>query len=239
MKAKKLVENILGSSDLKQPRSQDSYLKALGRAKAAGQKRAAAAPFAEKLRSLTLVSRLLEESLMEALPTVLQELTRVLDGAVRDRIIERFALAGGFAVIYYGAPIHTADADFLVVFPVAASGLLNPSPIFGYFERRGAHWDGEHLVFNGLKFQLVPANEGLNAEALATAPETPDGFPVVDLEHLIAMKLAVGRGKDRLHISHLVRSGAALDQGKLADILARYHLADRWARFQAESTDWQ
>lgn len=213
---------------LKQPCSQDDYIKALGRAKAAGRRREAARPFAEKLRSVELVSRLLEDSLMEPLPDALDKLMRIFDGAVQAGKTERYALAGGFAIIYYGAPIHTVDADFLVVFPLAASGLLNPSSLFAYFERQGAQWDGEHLVLNGLKFQFVPANDGLNAEALATAQETPDGFWVVDLEHLIALKLSANRPKDRLHIEHLLGSGVVPDAGKLNAILQRYGLNERW-----------
>jgi hypothetical protein len=58
---------------LKQPCSQDEYIKALGRAKLAGLRRAADRPFAEKLRSVEMVSRVLEDSLMEALPTALDK----------------------------------------------------------------------------------------------------------------------------------------------------------------------
>jgi hypothetical protein len=227
MKAREVTETaILG---VKAPNTQAGYIEALARAKARDLRRSALLPFDEKLQAVALVSRLLEDSLMEELPSALRKLFRLFDQAVQDGVIDRYALAGGFAIIYYGAPIHTVDADLLVVFPTTRTGLLDPGTLFGYFEKNGADWLDEYLVLNGLKFQLVPANGGLNAEALTTAKPGTEGFSVVDLEHLIAMKLSANRPKDRLHIEHLLSSGARPDAGKLEEILRRYGLAERWA----------
>ncbi len=163
-------------------------------------------------------------------------LAKLFKKAVADGAIDKYALIGGFAVIYYGAPIYTVDADFAVVFP-QTGGLLNPGPLFDYFTRHGARWDAEgYLVYRGMKFQIVPANTGLAAEALDQAADM-GVLTVISVEHLIAMKLEAGRAKDRVHINHLLRSGAKYDVARLDGILRRYGLLDKWVQFQARDMD--
>jgi len=92
-------------------------------------------------------------------------------------------------------------------------------------------------VLKGLKFQILPANSGLDAEALESATTVSEAgiqFFVVTLEHLIALKLKAWRYKDRLHINHLLDSGAMPDQTRLVLVLERHGLRERWAQFLAE-----
>jgi hypothetical protein len=115
--------------------------------------------------------------------------------------------------------------------------MLDPSGFFEFFQNKGAHTGGEYLVFHGLKFQMIPANNDLNTEALQMAvPVSEKGTPffVVTLEHLIALKLKAWRYKDRLHINHLLDSSVLVDQPKLSSILQRYQLAQRWEQLLAE-----
>jgi hypothetical protein len=221
----RIAKQIIG------PVSEADYMDSLALSKIALLKSQAAMPFADKMRSLQRIS--LNES---ELPRAVSLLLGLLDQAVTDGLISKYALTGGFAVIYYSAPIHTEDADIVVVFPEAGS-LLNPAPIFDYFTGKGADWHDQHLVYGGLPFQFIPGNTGLSAEALDQARKTPEGFCVVTLEHLIAMKLRAGRPKDRLHINHMLRSGAQPDQQRLLDILRRHELTEHWARFQAQEAE--
>jgi hypothetical protein len=213
--------------NLNDPNTQTGYMEALARSKARDLKRSASMPFDEKLRAVALVSSLLEDSLTEALPKALRKLLGLFDEAIQDRVLDRYALVGGLAVIYYGAPIHTADADLLVTFQASAAGRLDPRPIFDYFESKGARRVDDCLALNGLKFKVLSANDGLTVEAVGTALRTTEGFSVVDLEHLIAMKLLANRSKDRVHIEHLLLSGAQPTEARLQEILQRYGLAER------------
>src|SRR3954452_6907669 len=97
------------------------------------------------------------------------EVVKLFNAAISEKVFDRYALAGGLAVEYYGAPINTVDADFLVVFPQTASGLLDPSLFFQFFQSQGAVVSDEYLVFHGAKFQMIPANGALDREALTTA----------------------------------------------------------------------
>jgi hypothetical protein len=175
--------------------------------------------------------------LSESFADPILEIIKLFNHALNDRIFERYALAGGLAVEYYGAPINTVDADFLVVFPETAGGLLDPASIFEFFRRQGAVPIGEYLVLHGMKFQMIPANSPLDAEALQLASSVSEKavpFFVVTIEHLIALKLRAGRYKDKLHINHLLDSGVAPDRATLSQILKRHNLEDRWRQFLAE-----
>jgi hypothetical protein len=209
-------------------------MQALARAKERDLKRSALLPFAEKLRTVALVSGLLEDSLTEELPTTLSKLLGLFDEAARTGVLDRYAVSGGLAVIYYGAPIHTADANLLVSFPVSDTRRPDPRSVFDYFESKGARRVDDCLALNGLKFKVLPANDGLTVEAVDTALRTTEGFSVVDLEHLIAMKLLANRPKDRVHIEHLYLSGAQPTEAKLQEILQRYGLAERWMKLKRD-----
>jgi len=84
---------------------------------------------------------------------------------------------------------------------------------------------------------MLPANNGLDAEALQSAvavSEAGVGFFVVTLEHLVAMKLKAWRYKDRLHINHLLDCGLEPDPARFSSILERYGIETRWAQLLME-----
>lgn len=205
--------------------------------KSAELKKSAGFSFSEKLaavnRSCQTVSRMLSDGLPEA---VFKLLTLFNEGVARG-LFTKYAIAGGFAVEFYGAPISTVDIDFLGIFPETSGGLLDPSMFFDFFKEKGAEVSGEYLILNGLKFQILPANHGLDAEALQAAVAVSDagvGFFVVTLEHLLAMKLRAWRYKDRLHINHLIDCGLNPNQARLSAILERYGLGTRWSQLLME-----
>jgi hypothetical protein len=190
--------------------------------------RSARLPFTQKLALTSAAGRIGDPLVLsESFADPVLEVVKIFNLAVSEQAFDAYALAGGLAVEYYGAPINTVDADFLVVFPETTGGLLDASTFFKFFQQKGAHPAGEYLVFHGLKFQLIPANRPLDAEALdSAAVVTEKGVPfrVVTAEYLIALKLSAWRYKDRLHINHLLDSEVALDKARLSAILARHQL---------------
>jgi hypothetical protein len=198
--------------------------------------RSARLPFTQKLALSAAASRNADQwVLSESFADPVLEIIKLFNHGLEHGVFDRYALA----VEYYGAPINTVDADFLVVFPETTGGLLDPSSIFEFFRRQGAVAVGEYLVLHGMKFQMIPANSPLDAEALRMAApvfEKTIPFFVVTLEHLIALKLRAWRYKDKLHINHLLESGVALDQARLSPILERHRLNDRWLQLLAERT---
>ena len=209
----------------------------IGESKSAELKDAAKSSFAEKLSSVSRASQTINRMLSEGLPETVFKLLRLFNEGIAQDRFTKYAIAGGFAVEFYGAPINTVDIDFLGVFPQSVGGLLDPSVYFDFFRSKGAETSGEYLVLNGLKFQIIPANQGLDAEALEAAVAVTEAevqFFVVTLEHLIAMKLKAWRYKDRLHINHLLDSGLSPNEARLFSILERYGLESRWAQLLIE-----
>jgi len=210
----------------------------IGHSKNAELIRSAKLPFTQKLALTAAASRSAEQLVLsESFASPVLEVLRLFNQAVTARVFNRYALAGGLAVEYYGAPINTVDADFLVVFPETSGGLLDASAYFEYFQRHGAIPVGEYLEFRGLKFQMIPANRELDMESLGAAISVSEkgiSFFVVTLEHLIALKLRAWRYKDRLHINHLLDSGVHLATSRLESILERHQLEQRWQQLLAE-----
>jgi hypothetical protein len=201
--------------------------------------RSARLPFFEKLALTAAAGRSSSNHLIlsETFAEPVLEVIKLFNLAVEQGIFPNYALAGGLAVEYYGAPINTVDADFLVVFPESAGGLLDASPFFDFFQRQGAQSQGEYLVLRDSKFQMIPANTSLDREALDCAVSVTERnvpFLVVTLEYLIALKVRAWRYKDRLHLNHLLDSGAMPDSAKLGVILSRHNLANRWQELLAE-----
>src|SRR5438477_347033 len=164
--------------------------------KSAELKKSAKFSFSEKLAAVNRTSQVVSRMLSEGLPEAVFKLLALFNEGIAKGIFKNYAIAGGFAVEFYGAPINTVDIDFLGVFPETSGGLLDASIYFDFFKAQGAEVSGEYLVLNGLKFQMLPANNGLDAEALqhaVAASEQGVRFFVVTLEHLTAMKLKAWR----------------------------------------------
>lgn len=219
------------------PGTYGEIMRRIGESKSAELRETAKIPFSEKLASVNRVSQTANRMLSEGLPEAVFKVLRLFNEGVDQGIFSKYAIAGGFAVEFYGAPINTVDIDFLGIFPESGGGVLDPSVYFEFFKSKGAETSSEYLVLNGLKFQIIPANQGLDAEALGAATAVVEGgveFFVVTVEHLIAMKLKAWRYKDRLHINHLLDSGVSPNEDKLSAILERHGLASRWAQLLTE-----
>ena len=81
--------------------------------------------------------------------------------------------------------------------------------------------------------QFLPADDDLYHEALLQAVKTNVGkvkTRVMTAEHLMAIALKTGRGKDFILLEQFVQS-KIFDKKKLDEILARHNLVATWRRF--------
>jgi hypothetical protein len=220
-----------------QPGTYKEIMRQIAASKAADLAESAKLPFSQKLAASDATRITGHLVLSESLNHPVLEVVKLFNQAVERKVFSKYALAGGLAVEYYGAPIHTEDADFLVVFPESAGGVLDPSSLYKFFTSQGAAAVGEYLVLHGIKFQMIPANNPLDLEALASAvtvSEKGTSFFIITLEYLIALKLRAWRYKDRLHVNHLLDSRVSLNQGTLSSILRQHQLESRWNQLLAE-----
>lgn len=145
----------------------------------------------------------------------------------REGIVREYAVGGAMAAAFWAEPTATFDLDVFVDFR-SSSPLVSLQPIYEWAEKRGFPAKGEHIIMAGIPVQLIPAPEGLAAEAVATAVELDyAGQPmrVIRPEYLIALFVS---GSARTH-KRVVRAAqllaeAKLDRKLLKDLVKRYNL---------------
>lgn len=135
--------------------------------------------------------------------------------------------------IFYTEPFLTFDLDVFVVLPSTGGGLLTLAPIYDSLRARGFVEENSCVIIEGVPVQFLPAYNSLVEEALNQARQTTyENVParVLRSEHLVAIALQTGRGKDRERV-RILREQASLDMDLLADILNRHQLEETWKQW--------
>ena len=149
----------------------------------------------------------------------------------RDGVFTRYAIAGAMAATFYVEPLLTFDLDVFVVLPQTPGGLLTLAPLYDALRARGySEQENECIRIEGVPVQFLPAYNALLEEALREAQEIMyEDVParVLRSEHLLAICLQTGRGKDRERV-RVLREQAKLDTNLLAAILKRHQLEEKW-----------
>jgi hypothetical protein len=158
----------------------------------------------------------------------LGDVFRELNALQKDGVVQRYALGGATAVLFYAEPTRTYDLDVFVVLPSDASASLTPlHRIYAWARARGFTSDAEHVLIHGVPVQFLPAYNLLVGEAVAEARTYDYGggpVQVVGPEHLVALALQAGGARRRERAWQLLEAGAVDRQG-LAKILARHAIA--------------
>ena len=167
----------------------------------------------------------------------IREVIEIINRMQADGVIDRYAIGGAVGATFYLEPVATLDVDIFVAFR-ADSGrmIVSPKPIYDYLKSRNCTTEGEYIVIAGWPVQFLPCAGSLLEEALAQALEqNVDGVParVLTAEHLAAIALQTGRGKDKARLLQFIEADA-IDKGKLREIVARHGLLDRWNQFERQ-----
>lgn len=147
--------------------------------------------------------------------------------------IGKWAIGGAMGATFYLEPISTYDLDIFVIFE-GAPLILTLTPIYDFLKARGHTADGDAVMVHGWPVQFLPAESALLREAVEQASEIDfEGVParVMTTEHLMAIALQTGRGKDFARLVTFAEARTAND-AKLHDILARHGLEAAWKRFE-------
>ena len=166
----------------------------------------------------------------------MEKTLKVLNELERKGFIERYAIGGGIATLFYGEPVLTYDLDVFVFLPATKSSLVVLSPIYDTLRRKGYREDKEHVIVEGIPVQFIPAYNLLVEEALREACELQYKrvkTRVLRAEHLLAVMLQTGRPKDKARMT-LFLEEAKIDQAKLTKIIKRHGLREAWSRFKKQ-----
>ena len=154
----------------------------------------------------------------------MEKTLKVLNELEKKCFIEKYAIGGGIAALFYTEPVLTYDLDVCIVL----------SPIYDYLKRKGYREDREHIIIEGIPVQFIPAYNSLVEEAVRGAREVRyKGVKtkVIRSEHLLAIVLQTGRAKDKARMT-LFLEEAKVNQNKLAEIIKRHNLDAEWNRFK-------
>jgi hypothetical protein len=172
----------------------------------------------------------------------LKKTLQVINGMVADGIIQKYAVAGAVAALYYIEPTVTEDLDILVSFDdfqSGSSGLATLEPLSSYLRDRGyAEFRNEGIVIEGWPVQFLPVANDLDAEGLNQAVEidlelasgsAPIKITTLTAEHIVATALRVGRPKDRERILRFIEE-KVVDLKVLREVLGRHNLLEAWSK---------
>ena len=156
---------------------------------------------------------------------VIELLNRLLD----KKIIDKYAIGGSVAVIFFTEPFETKDLDIFI--PVVLSkGLVDMSSIFDELKRDIAIKD-QFFVVDGIFLEFVPVYDSLTSEALDTRILKEDVY-VVKPEYSFAIALKTGRPKDYIKIEMLLSYVQNLDWELLEVLLKKYNLWEKWKKYE-------
>jgi len=167
----------------------------------------------------------------------MERILQLLNEMETQGLILRYAIGGGMAVVFYAETILTEDVDIFVLLSPTDSPIIVLTPLYDFFRERGYQVHGLHVDVEGWLVQFLPAESDLEREALEEAIEVAYGSTkarIVRAEHLIAIKLKVGRPKDLAHVNALLQQ-AKIDHDYLQKILERHRLTEKWQAFQSEA----
>lgn len=164
----------------------------------------------------------------------MKEALRVINDLEAQGFISRYAIGGAVAALFYAEPVDTEDLDIFVHLDVSDHPLMPMANLYAELHKRGFKKDGIYDVIEGVPVQFLPDSPELIREAVFQARDVViDSVPtkVPTLEHLIAIMVLTGRTKDRLRVL-MVHEQAKVDENKLADILDRYQLRERYEQWK-------
>lgn len=169
----------------------------------------------------------------------MKDTLRVLNDLETKGIINRYAIGGAVAALFYTEATDTENLDIFVHLEEPGHPLMPRSQLYEELNRRGIEKDGIYDLIEGIPVQFLPDSPAVVEEAVREARQIDfDGVPtrVPTAEHLIAIMVQTGRLKDRLRLLQM-REQTEIDEAKLMQILERYNLRERYEQWQRIDSD--
>ena len=167
----------------------------------------------------------------------IQEVIRTINQMQSDGVIQRYAIGGAVGATFYLEPAATLDVDVFVAFKSdAGSPLISPKPIFDYLKERGCNMEGEYVMIAGWPVQFLPPTSPLVEEALEQAVERDVEGSIARVftpEHLAAITLQTGRGKDMARLMDFMEFDE-MNADRFEEIVKRHGLESALDRFHQQ-----
>ena len=154
----------------------------------------------------------------------------VLQELEAEGVLERYAVVGAIAALFYTEATPTFDLDVAVVMPQpGGSSVFSLDELYRALRERGFAVEGAHVMIHGVPVQFLPGDEGLWRETVSEArtldyESTP--VRIATPEHLVAMAWSAPESKRLQRAMALLRS-PGFDRNRLREILVRHGIPDR------------
>jgi len=164
----------------------------------------------------------------------MKKVVYILNNLVKKGIVEKYAIGGAVAVIFYTETINTKDIDVFVTTHVTRSktGIVHLGSIYEHLKKAGYKMEGQYFIIDGIPVDFIAAYDDLTLEAVDKAVNRlydKIKVKVFQPEYLIAIALQTGRPQDLRKIN-LLMTETKLDEKLLKDILKRHSLTEKWRR---------
>jgi hypothetical protein len=163
-----------------------------------------------------------------------------LNRLVADGVIVDYAIGGAIGASFYLPAMQTEDIDAFVFLPPSAPTLLvSLTPIYEALRAQGGVIEREYVRFGEWPVQILTDANPLISEAIREAIAVDfEGIPtrVFLPEHLCAIALQTGRGKDYARARMFLEQGE-VDRQALSDVAEQYGLSGQLKRALQGSDD--
>ena len=164
----------------------------------------------------------------------MEKVIQVINRMQEDGVIDKYAIGGGIATVYYLEPYETDDIDVFVS-PVVASqsGLVSLEPIYSYLAKLGYQAVREGVLIEDWLVQFVPVFTTVQEEAVVQARQVTYGDThtfIFTAEFLAAELLRSGRRKDHARVIDLIEAGQ-VDMAMFRHIVFRHGIGEKWNEF--------
>jgi hypothetical protein len=164
----------------------------------------------------------------------MEKVIELLNRMQAEGVIEKYAIGGGIAAIYYLEPYNTDDIDvFISPVVVREGGLLSFGRIYSYLQALGYQTEREYIRIEEWLVQFLPASESVQEEAVAQPKRVKFAQAhtlIFSPEHLAAELLRSGRPKDHSRVVALLESDQ-MEMKVFRDIIRRNDLDEKWRAF--------
>lgn len=163
---------------------------------------------------------------------VMEKTLKVINDLEQEGVIERYAIGGATALLFYAEPSLTFDVDVFVFLrgQKDPNRLINLSPLYEALAEKGYAAEKEHVIIEGIPVQFIPVYNALVEEAVSNASEKKyEGTKtkVLGIEYLLAIMIDTNRPRDRERIKKLVDE-VECNKKLLEKILDKHSLRKRW-----------
>jgi hypothetical protein len=101
----------------------------------------------------------------------LADVSGVLNDLRTEGAVEKYAVGGAMAMVFWAEPTVTFDLDVFVFLPPTSSPIVSLEPLYGVVRARGFEPTGEHVMIHGVPVQSLGSPGELADEAIETAVE--------------------------------------------------------------------